>query len=399
MLSDHTQLRIAAGVTETVSGGDGAARELIARVSESLGEDGADLCLLFATAHFEDEIESIAEAVFEELTPRSVLGTTAESVVCGATEYEERPALALWAARLPNVSLASFHLSREDVARLKDPAELQEHLNLAPGARPHFLLLADPFSVNPLEVLDRLGRAYPGRPAIGGLASAGEKPGQNIVLFDGQPLRHGMAGVALWGEIEIDLVVSQGCRPIGRHLVITEAEHNIIRALGGKTPLAAVIETLRECSTRDIELAQRGKLLVGRAIDEYKAEFSRGDFLIRSPLGFEQESGALLLNDLVRPGQTIQFHVRDGDSADDDLASLLDDPQLQQAAGALLFTCNGRGSRLFDVRDHDAAAVAKAGVGDAMAGMFCAGEIGPLGDRNYLHGFTASAAFFRSPNA
>jgi small ligand-binding sensory domain FIST len=215
------------------------------------------------------------------------------------------------------------------------------------------------------------------------------------MIFEGQCLHHGLCGVALTGNIQIDTVVSQGCRPIGRHLVITEGERNVIRQLGGKPPLAVVIETLKQCSTRDIELARTGGLLVGRVIDEHQPSFARGDFLIRNPIGFEQESGAMMINDVIRIGQTIQFHVRDSESADHDLTSLLGARPRRVAAGALLFTCNGRGSRLFKERHHDARAVARACDALPVAGIFCAGEIGPVGRRNFLHGHTASVAFFR----
>jgi small ligand-binding sensory domain FIST len=219
------------------------------------------------------------------------------------------------------------------------------------------------------------------------------------MVFEGQPLRQGLCGVALRGDVEVDTIVSQGCRPIGHHLVITEGERNVIRELGGKPPLAVVIETLRGCSTRDIELARTGGLLVGRVIDERQPKFSRGDFLIRNAIGFEQESGAMVINDLIRPGQTIQFQVRDSESADDDLVSLLGARPRGAVAGALLFTCNGRGSRLFADRHHDARAVAQACGGRPVAGLFCAGEIGPIGRRNFLHGHTASVGFFRPAKA
>lgn len=371
---------------------------LASEVASKLGRP-ADLCLLFATAHFEDELEHIASEVYEWLSPRAFVGATGESVICDAIEYERQPAVAVWAAYLPDARVIAFHLSQHDLERLEEPQAWHEHLGVAAEQQPHFVLLNDPFSFNLLEMLERLGEAYPEGPTIGGVASAGEAPGQNIMIFEGQALRHGLCGAALWGNVQIDTVVSQGCRPIGRHLVITEAEQNVIRQLGGKPPLAVVIETLKACSTRDIELARTGGLLVGRVINEYQPRFSRGDFLIRSPIGFEQDSGAMMINDLVRTGQTIQFHVRDSASADDDLVSLLAARPRGTAAGALLFTCNGRGSRLFRDRHHDARAVSQSCDARPVAGLFCAGEIGPIGRRNFLHGHTASVGFFRSADS
>ena len=353
------------------------------------------MCLLFASADFRDELEEIAATVSERLDPKAFIGATAESVICDAVEYEHQPAITIWAAHLPGARAAAFHLSQDDLERLEEPEAWHEHLGVDAAARPHFVLLSDPFTLDLLGAVERLEAAYPGRPAIGGVASGGESPGQNVMIFEGQPLHHGLCGVALWGDIEIDTVVSQGCRPIGRHLVITEAERNVIRQLGGKPPLAVVMETLKRCSTRDIELARTGGLLVGRVINEYQGRFRRGDFLIRNPIGFEEKSGAMMINDLVRTGQTIQFQVRDGASADDDLVSMLGASPRSPAVGALLFSCSGRGSRLFKDRHHDAQAVVQACGGQPVAGFFCAGEIGPVGRQNFLHGHTASAGFFR----
>jgi len=374
---------------------EAAGAHLVDAVAARLGGRRPDLCFLFASAQLGDELAEAAAVICERLSPRVLLGTTAESVVWDSLELEQQAALVLWAAHLPGVRCAAFHLSEEDVERLSTPAAWHEYIGVSAAQQPHFVVLVDPYTVNPIRVLERLGEAYPGRPAVGGLASGGKGPGQNVILFEGHPLRHGLCGVALWGNIEIDTVVSQGCRPIGRHLVITEGERNVIRTLGGKPSLAALIETLKSCTTRDLELAQTGGLLVGRVINEQQPTFVRGDFLIRYPLGFDENSGAMMINDLIRKGQTIQFHVRDSASADDDLISLLAARPRTDAAGALLFTCNGRGSRLFAERHHDARAIARASCGRPLAGFFCLGEIGPVGHRNFVHGHTAVVAFFR----
>lgn len=391
------RMQIATAVVDEADRAD-AADCLASEVASKLGGRRADLCLLFASDHFTDELGGIASRIHERLGPRAFIGTTGESVICDHIEYEQQPAITLWAAHLPEARAAAFHLSEDDLERLEEPAAWHEHLGVTPEDQPYFVLLADPFSVNVLELLERLEAAYPQRPAIGGIASAGADPGENVIIFEGQPLRHGLCGVALWGDVVLDTVVSQGCRPIGRHLVVTDAEQNIIRGLGGKPALAVMAETLRECSTRDIQLLRAGGLLIGRVINEYQPRFGRGDFLIRNPIGFDQGSGAMIINDLVRTGQTVQFHVRDNVSAADDLVSLLGARPRRAAAGALLFTCNGRGRQLFHQRHHDARAVARACGARPVAGLFCAGEIGPVGRRNFLHGYTASVGFFRPPD-
>lgn len=397
MSSASSEIRVASAVVEGYGHPDAASR-LAQAITESLG-GRVDLLLAFASAHYEEEFERIAAELHEKLAPRAFIGATGEGVIAGDREYESQPAITAWAARLPRVRLCAFHLSQEDVERLATPQEWHEQLGAGPQEQPNFILLADPFSVNILLALERLEAAYPKRPAVGGVASAGEAPRQNVLIFDGQALRHGLCGVALWGAVRMDTVVSQGCRPIGRHLVITKAQQNVIYQLGGKPPLNMVQELLRSCSSRDQQLAQTRGLLVGRVINEHQGSFSQGDFLIRNPIGFDASTGAMAISDLVRTGQTIQFHVRDSVSAGEELAALLSAAPCERAAGALLFSCNGRGTRLFPDRHHDARAVHTACRGAPVSGFFCAGEIGPVGGRNFLHGHTASIALFRSPDS
>ncbi len=377
------------------AGDSGAGERLAAEVRAQLGGRRADWGILFASAHFEPILSKVAAAVFEQLEPCGLMGTTAEWAVAGAVEFESRPALTLWAAHMPGVRVRSFHVCQEDLLRLDTPAGWYELLDTEPGERPNFVVLADPFSLNAQGLLERLRQAYPHRPVVGGLASAGERPRENVMIFDGHVLRQGACGVALSGPLVMDTIVSQGCRPIGRHMVITDGRRNVIRRLGGRPPLAVVIETLQECSEEDLTLIQSGDLLVGRVINEHQRRFTSGDFLIRHPVGFERESGAMLINDIIRTGQTIQFHVRDSAAAAHDLAALLAARPRGDAAGALLFTCNGRGTRLFPDASHDARAVSRATGGRPLGGMCCAGEIGPIGRDSYVHGQTAVAAFFR----
>lgn len=387
-------MKIASAIVNLV-GTENTTRHLVQQIRQELGEGPIDLCLLFASAHFEGDLEKNAPELQEALAPRTFIGCTAEAVIRDDQEYEHQPGLVLWAARMPGARCISFHLSQEDLGRLETAEALREHLNVPADENPYFILLGDAFSVNPIQLLERFNAAYPGRPAIGGLASAAEQPEQNVLVFEGQTLRHGMVGVALWGNIQIDTIVSQGCRPIGRHMVVTKAEGNVIHQLGGKPTLAAVDEILHECSADDINLAKKRGLLIGCVINEYKKTFGSGDFLIRNPISIDQKSGAMAVNDYMRTGQTIQFHVRDNKSAADDLDALLAAHAASRPAGALLFSCNGRGSRFFSDRHHDARAVTSAHEKTPLAGFFCAGEIGPIGNRNFLHGFTASIGLFR----
>jgi small ligand-binding sensory domain FIST len=210
-------------------------------------------------------------------------------------------------------------------------------------------------------------------------------------------LDSGAVGVALPGNVGVVALVSQGCRPIGQVLTVTRSAGNVISELAGKPPLQRVQELYASLPEHDRELMAEG-LLVGRVIDEYKTDFQRGDFLVRGVIGADPDSGAIAVGDAVAAGETIQFHVRDEASADEDLRTTLNVARAKvgdhRVAGGLLFTCNGRGSRMFSTPDHDAALVASELDDPPIAGFFCAGELGPVGSKNFLHGFTASMALF-----
>lgn len=390
------QIVTASAVATMPSSGEVSARLCVRMEAAGLGQGRADLAVLFCSAHYATRLETIADNIMQTLSPGCLVGMSAEAVIQGDIEYENRAGVALWAARLPGAHVRSFHFSQQDIERLETPEAIHDHLAIAPDVHPAFLLLGDPLTINVPVVLERLETAYPERPAIGGMASSGSEPGENVLLFDGQALHHGLSGVALWGDVQIDTLVSQGCRPIGKHTVITQAERNIIRRLGGRPALQVVSDLFESCSDADRELLQHNGLFLGRVINEYQRTFARGDFLIRNTIGFDRDSGAMAVNDYVRTGQTVQFHVRDAAAADEDLESLLSAAHIGGARGALLFCCNSRGTRLFETPNHDAAAVARHTGGVPLAGAFCAGEIGPIGRQNYIHGHAASIAFFSS---
>ncbi len=221
------------------------------------------------------------------------------------------------------------------------------------------------------------------------MASAAAHPSGNRLVLDDDMRTGGAVGVFVDG-LAVETVVSQGCRPIGRPFTVTGADGNAVLGLGGQPALARLQELATEATEEERELLRRG-LQVGVVVDEHQVDFSRGDFLIRNVLGADPDAGSITVGDQVEMGQTLQFQVRDRAAADEDLRALLN---ARQAAGALLFTCNGRGRHLFGTPDHDAGTVAELLGPLATAGAFCAGELGPVGGRNFLHGFTASLALF-----
>lgn len=358
-----------------------AAGEVIGQVLEALDGASPDLALLFLTPpHVPGAVEAAA-AVRQALGPTTLLGCTAESVVGGPREIELEPAVALWAGATGPV--AAFHLT---VSPTPDGHALVGWPDEVPDDATALLTLPDPFSFPADALLRVLDESHPGLPVVGGLASAAAGPGQNRLILDDRVVDHGAVGAFLRAGVSVATVVSQGCRPVGDPFVVTKAERNIVHQLAGRPALERLQDLARKLAPEDRQLLTSG-LHLGRVIDERKAEFGRGDFLIRNVLGADPESGAIAVGEVVDVGSTVQFQVRDADSADEDLRQLLRE---QQAEAALLFTCNGRGTRLFPAPDHDAGVLADILPGAPVAGMFCAGELGPVGGKNFLHGFTAS---------
>lgn len=384
--------------------GGSTAAEIGAAVGEAVAEavaqaggmppDGRpfDLAVVFVTAAHGSAIRPAFESLAELVPAAAVIGTTAESVLAGDREYERCPAVAVWLGWLPGAWLRPVSLEYLQTPDGGMFAGWPEEVGREWPTNTALLLLADPFSFPVDAFITRMSEEHPGVPIIGGMSSGGATPGSNTLVIGSRSYDTGAVGVLVGGGVRLRPVVSQGCRPIGRPMVITKAESNLIVELGGRPALERLRELYGELDTAD-RLLVRSSLHVGRAASEYRDTFRRGDFLVRNVVGADPESGVIAVGDLVRTGQTVQFHVRDAASADDDLRGLLS-AQVSAAppAGALVFTCNGRGLRLFDEPNHDAGCVRDCLGPIATAGFFAQGEIGPIGDQTFLHGYTASIA-------
>ena len=355
--------------------------------------EGAEtsLALLVVSRHHALSAEIASKAVRTTAQVERVIGCVAEVVVGGRREIEDGPAAAVWLASIASLNhpVETFHM---EFVRTSEGGVFGGYRFEEAGPGP-YLLIGDPFSFPTDLLLGHLNEHVPGTVVVGGMASGGMGPGETRLFLDDRVMDRGAVGARLPG-IRIKSLVSQGCRPVGNAYTVTGAAGNVIHELGGRPPLHRLQELVEALPVEDRELVSRG-LHVGRVIDEYKADLGRGDFLIRGVIGVDPETGALVVGDKIEVGETIQFHVRDAATADEDLRTLLE-RETQPAAGALLFTCNGRGSRLFSVPDHDASLVWDRFGGLPLAGFNCAGEIGPVGGQNFLHGFTASIALFPS---
>src|SRR5712691_10153279 len=378
-------------LTCRIGAGLSAAEAARAARGGALGGAEVDLAFLFLSPAHLDEAEAAAEAVREELAPRHLLGCVAEGVVAGVRELEGGPAVAVWAGALPGAEIDCFHV-----------AAVQTEEGIAVAGFPDLddpglvALLVDPFTFPVGPFLTRLNETHERIPLVGGIAAGGRRPGTQALILDDAVHAEGAVGAVVSG-LPVLTLVSQGCRPIGRESVITRCEGNVVYELAGNPALERLRSEIGALSFEEQALAARG-LLAGLVIDENRPQYDTGDFLMRGLLGADEATGALALGDTVRIGQTLRFFVRDAASADADLRQALADARLgARPAGALLFTCNGRGTNMFPEPDHDARLVTEILRTDALAGFFCGGEIGPVGGKAFLHGFTATLAVFLEP--
>jgi small ligand-binding sensory domain FIST len=375
-----------------------AAIEVAESLAASLGEGPIDLVLFFYTAPFVPGTEAMATTLKRRLAPGCLAGVSGISVVGAAREFEDGPALTAIAARMPGVEVKPFVMvSSAWGEAIDDPLEFARH---TPGAdRAELVLLfGDPFSLNTGQVLAAFNRFAPGVRVVGGMASAAARPYANTLVLNDWVANEGGIGIALRGALRVDVVVSQGCRPIGPPLRVTRVERHMILELDGQPALERAEQVLRDLPESERECL-KGGLYVG--IPARGGASGRGDYLVRNLLGADRDRGVLAVADLVAENERVRLHVRDAGTALEDLELLLAPQEFDsRAEGALLFSCNGRGKAFFGRPDRDITTLQTALRGPvATTGFFCAGEFGPVGERNFLHGHTASIAIVRGKNA
>lgn len=363
-----------------------AAGEVAGEIIERFDGERPDLVVCFASPHHVGAFEDMAGGIRKLLEPDVFVGCTAVAVAGGSVEVEDGPGLSVFAARFGAGRVSGVALEAIETG---DGVEISGWPDELP-ARGTLLMLADPFSFPVADFLKLCNEQVPELTVIGGCASAASRPGGNRIVFDDRIMTSGAVAVMCSDDVPIRAVVSQGCRPIGKPLTITRAERNFVHELAGQPAMARLQEIVNSATEDDRELMREG-LHLGLVVDEHRLDFERGDFLVRNLLGADKSTGSLAVGEIVDVGQTVQFHVRDAKAADEDLRHLLDGVA---GAGALMFTCNGRGTHMFSEPGHDASVIAELLGSVPLSGAFCAGEIGPVGGRNFLHGFTASVAVF-----
>jgi small ligand-binding sensory domain FIST len=365
-----------------------ATGEVAGAVLEAVG-DRPDLVMVTTTRPHAGALEDIAATLSAVLHPLAVLGCAAESVVGTGREVEETPAISVWAGRVGPLTPVAL-----DATQLADGSwhfdGWPEPTAFTPSA---LVLVADPFTFPADDFLAWLGSRHPGLPVVGGQASGGRGPGGSRLVVGDRVRSAGAVGVLLGPGVSVDTVLSQGARAYGGPLTVTKSERNVIYEVAGVPAMECMVDQIRtHLSAAEVVGIESNGLFVGRLIDERVDRPGPGDYLVRSVLGADRATGAVAVDDQVPLGSTVRFHVRDAETAHLELGTLLAD---RRAEAALVFPCNGRGTRLFDDPHHDAGLLQRAVGPVPVGGFFAAGEFGPVGGRNFVHGFTVSMALLR----
>jgi small ligand-binding sensory domain FIST len=374
--------------------------ECIGSLESQLGGQSADLAVVFVSPHHRAEYGKVVSLVRQYLPAARVFGCSGGGIIGNGVEVEQRPAVSITAGVLPGVEIVEFHLEADAIPDLDaGPGSWEELVKVTAGDDPQFVMVADPFSFPTQNLLLGLDFAFARAAKIGGLASGGQQQGGNALFLGEETYHSGAVGLALHGNITVDTVVAQGCRPIGHLMRITESRRNLLMSLDNKSPLAVLRELFEQSDERDRGL-MRNSLFLGVVMDEFLDTPKQGDFLIRNVVGMDERSGNLAIGELLKEGQVVQFHLRDADTSTDDLTSVLDryaaDNRENQIQGALLFSCLGRGQYLYGRANHDTG-IFQDKLGQVpLGGFFCNGEIGPVSGTTFLHGYTSSFGLFRA---
>ncbi len=373
--------------------------EAVASVTQELAGKDADLTVIFVSPHFRTQYRAIPQLVRDRMPVGMLLGCSGGGIIGGGKEIEQKPAFSLTAAHLPGVDLQTI---QTDTMNLPDPdtapSVWHKWLGVDPTTNPNFIVLADPFSFRAEEFLAGMDFAYARSAKVGGLASGAQAQGGNALYLDDKIYNGGLIGVALSGNIQLDTIVAQGCRPIGQPMSITKCDQYQLLEVDGQPPLEKLEEMVDTLSEDDRKLL-RTSLFLGIEMNPMKEDPGQGDFLIRNLMGVDQETGSLSIGAPLREGQLVQFHLRDKVMSSEDLKVMLSRYQSKDgwrdAKGALLFSCLGRGEHLYGQPNHDSD-MFKTKIGNIpLGGFFCNGEIGPVGQTTFLHGYTSSFGIFR----
>ena len=390
---------------------EAAVLEVVERTQQALSAP-ANFGLVFISTAFTSEYSRLMPLLQEHLNLPVLIGCSGGGIIgrdsAGQTqEVETNPALSLCLASMPEVNVQTFHIAEDDLPDLDSPPDAWiEQVGVSPESQPQFILLGAPMSSGISNLLQGLDFAYPGSVKVGGLAST-DMMGNSGLFRDRTYYQSGTIGVALSGNLVLDTIVAQGCRPIGQPYRVAKGERNVLLELEDpdypdetRSPLEVLQELFQTLSEEDRALAQNS-LFIGVAQSSFKRQLEQGDFLIRNLLGVDPRVGAIAIGDRIRPGQRIQFHLRDAKTSAEDLTLLLErytqNQTATQPAGALMFACMGRGEQLYEAANFDSQLFHQYVGATALSGFFCNGEIGPVEGTTFLHGYTSVFGICRQP--
>ena len=376
-------------------------REAVSEIASHVKKDMKGETCDFLIAHVSEAYEDFNAAAFVELLAnlvphRVLIGCNSCGVIGDAHEIEMQPAISVLGMHVPGLKTHSFTVTEGDLASLSHGADLINFLDIYPPDKPHFICLGDPATIDAEKFLHIFNEAYKGLPVIGGMASGMMMGAPNWLCLNGNVYTEGLVGVALVGNIEFDVIVSQGSRPIGSPYVVTRAEGNVLYELAGRPALDVVRNMVEGLSSKDKKLAEFS-LSVGLVMNELQTHFKRGDFLIRNLVGFDPDTKSLMVGATLKVGQTLQFQVRDAETSAQDLDHMLEMIHKPSPGprGAMLVSCCGRGRDFYGKADHDIQVIQQAQGPLPVTGFFANGEIGPVGLKNFMHGYTSSLVIFR----
>jgi small ligand-binding sensory domain FIST len=355
------------------------------------------LGLVFMAPRFFPQARQILEILRVHGRIPLLAGCSSQSLVVENREVEEKAGLTLGLYALPGAELNAFHFTQEQVEEANGPGYWRLETSLEPEQTNGWLVFIDPFHLDSEAWLKSWNEAYAPLPVLGGLASGDFSEQLTQVYLNGEVFEEGGVAISVGGQVALTGVTTQGCTPIGETWTLTKVEQNIIHEIGNRPAYEVLAETFNHLS-QDEQKKARGNLFIGLVVNEYLEEFHRGDFLIRNLLGADPRSGSIAVGALPRLGQTVQFQRRSAAAATEDMDELLTRAKKRlghtSIYGGCLCCCNGRGQSLFGRPNHDAEMIQQRLGPLGLAGFFCNGEIGPIGPKNFLHGFTASLALF-----
>ena len=368
--------------------------QALAQALEQVRDVTADVVFLFANIEFAPYYQDMLRVVRQETKSPIVIGCSAQGLVGTDQELEDLPAVSLLALSLPGAHLYPVRITQEMIENTTQARQWHTQLGLLPEDVNACFIFADPFHLDCEGLIDTLSRAYSGIPMIGGLASGDLEDRYTYVFLNNEVFEDGAVGLAFGGPYTIYPLVSQGCDPIGETWTVTKVlDNGLLDGISNRSAHRMLVKTLKTLNP-DVQRGAQRNLMIGLAANEYQDSYERGSFLVRQLFGVDRRTGALATGAQMRVGQTVQFQLRDPVSAEIDLHEQL--VQAKRVLGAsqpiagILCTCNGRGIGMFGVPDHDASVIARELGQMPLTGLFCNGEIGPVGEHTFLHSFTAS---------